>query len=435
MSHYTRRDLIKLLGMTAVSSTGLFGASAKAFALSAPHVVILGGGIGGATAAKYLRIADANVKITVIEQNPQYVTCPRSNDVVVGYHTMDEITFDLNTLKTRYDLNVVIDRVAGIDTDKKTVTTAKGDQFSYDKLIVSPGVDFKYDTIEGYSEALANNGTLPHAWKAGPQTLHLRDQLLALPQGGTILISPPPAPFRCPPGPYERASMFAEWCQKHNPTAKIIVSDHNDTFTKDGPFKVAWERLYGYKTDNSMIEWVSMTNGGKVHAVDVKNKIVETDAGDIKADLINIIPPHKAGKMADMAGVVDPTGWCPINGQTFESTMVKDVFVIGDAASAHPMPKSGYVANTQAKVCAQAIADMLNNRALGEATLSNTCYSLAGDTYGVSISDIYYVENGQIHKVPNSGGVSPIDDNKARPVLEAVYQKNWHRTFVKDVFS
>ncbi|MDG6778426.1 FCSD flavin-binding domain-containing protein [Thiomicrorhabdus sp. zzn3] len=433
-SKVTRRDLIKVFGASAVAATGLFGASKNAFAKSAPHVVVLGGGVGGSTFAKYLRFADPDVKITIIEQFPEYITCLRSNDVIVGYHTLDELTFNLDTIKSKYNVNVVIDKVIGADFDKRTVQTAKGHTLSYDKLVVSPGIDFKFEDYEGHSKELAETKIF-HGYKAGPQTLALRQQLLSVPKGGTAIIAPPQNPFRCPPGPYERASFFAEYFQKHNPTAKVIVLDPKDRFTKDGPFKKAWERLYGYKTDNSLIEWVSGSEGGRVLSVDGDNLSVETMAGTFKADMINIIPNQRAGKLAQKLGLTDASGWCPIKRESMESQIQPGVYVLGDSSIADAMPKSGYSANSQAKVCARAVADTLRGNELGKAIYSNVCYSLAGENYGVSIAAIYEVRDGLIQPKGKSAGVSPITDKPAQPILEAVYQKNWQREFVKDVFS
>ncbi len=434
-SKVSRRDLIKLFGASAVAATGIFGANKKAFAKSAPHVVVLGGGVGGSTFAKYLRFADANVKITIIEQFPEYITCLRSNDVIVGMHTLDELTFNLDTIQNKYHVNVMIDKVIGADFDQKTVRTAKGDTVHYDQLVVSPGIDFKFEDYEGHSKELAESKIF-HGYKAGPQTLALRRQLLSVPQGGTAIIATPQNPFRCPPGPYERASFFAEHFKKHNPTGKVIVLDPKDRFTKDGPFKKAWERLYGYQTDNALIEWVSGSDGGKVVRVDGNNNLVETEfAGTFQADMINLIPNQRAGKLAQKLGLTNSSGWCPIKRESFESERHPDVYVLGDATIADAMPKSGYSANSQAKVCAQAVADKLNDRQLGKAIYSNVCYSLAGENYGVSIAAIYEVRDGLIQPKGKSAGVSPITDKVAQPILEAVYQKNWQREFVKDVFS
>jgi sulfide dehydrogenase [flavocytochrome c] flavoprotein subunit len=427
-----RRELIKAL--SAAGALSLLGQSAFAAVRSkTAHVVIVGGGIGGATAAKYLRLAAPDVKITLVEPVKRFITCLRSNDVAVGHMTMDDITFTYDALRSKYKINVIHDRVIGFDPDKKTVQLDAGKTLGYDKLIVSPGIDFIYGDVEGYDRETAETA-MPHAWKAGPQTLLLKKQLEAMPEGGRFLMVAPPNPFRCPPGPYERASLIAEWFQKHNPKAKVIILDHKDAFTKDVPFKKAWERLYGFNTPDSMIEWIPAAKGGKPKRVDAANMSVTAEAGTFKADVINYIAPQRAGTIAFRMGLTNRDGWCPVNRRTFESEIVKDVHVIGDACVGDAMPKSGYSANSHAKVAVQAIADMLNGKVPGEPSMINVCYSLAGQDYGVSIADIFKVVDNRIVKLPASG-VSPITDSPAQPLLEAVYQRNWHRTFANDCFA
>jgi sulfide dehydrogenase [flavocytochrome c] flavoprotein subunit len=396
-------------------------------------VVILGGGIGGATAAKYLRLAAPEIRITLVEPVKRFITCLRSTDVVVGHMGLDDITFTYDALKSKYKVNVVHDRAVGFDPNKKTVQLLDGQPLSYDRLIVSPGIDFIYGDVEGYNREAAET-TLPHGWKAGPQTLLLKKQLEAMPQGGTYVLVAPPNPFRCPPGPYERASLIAEWMGKHNPSAKVIILDPKDQFTKDVPFKKAWERLYGFNTPQSRIEWISASKGGKVLRVDAASKTIVAEAGTFKADAVNYIPPQRAGTLAFRMGLTNRDGWCPVNRRTFESDIVKDVHVIGDASVADSMPKSGYSANSQAKVAVQAVADLINGKTPGEPAMINVCYSLAGENYGVSIADIFVVVNNRIVKLPASG-VSPITESPAQPLLEAVYQRNWHRTFANDCFA
>ncbi|UQB41602.1 FAD-dependent oxidoreductase [Thiomicrospira microaerophila] len=432
---FSRRELIKHFGLGAVALSGLFGASHQAFAKNAQHVLVVGGGIGGATFAKYLRFADSDVKITVIEPNKEYITCLRTNDVMVDLHTLDELTFSYDTLRNQYGIQFLFDSVTDVDFDKKQVRTAKGEKISYDKLVLSPGIDFRFEDHEGLDAEVAAS-QVPHAYKAGPQTLLLRDQVQSMPQGGTFVLSPPAGEFRCPPGPYERASMFAEWMQKHNPTGKVLILDPKNNHSKFGPFRKGWERLYGFGSDNSMIEWVSLDEGGKVIAVDPKRKVVKTDHGtEIKYDACNLIPNQRAGKIAQHLGLTDQSGWCPIQRNTFESEIQKNVYVLGDSSIADAMPKSGNAANTQAKVAAKAIAAELKGETPGNAIFSNVCFSLVGSRYGISISAIYEVRDGLIKPKGKSAGVSPIIDSPAQASLEAVYQKNWHRTFVKDVFG
>jgi sulfide dehydrogenase [flavocytochrome c] flavoprotein subunit len=430
--HLTRRQLIRAAGAAALAAPTLW--TPRLAAAPQPRVVIVGGGIGGATAAKYLRLADPGVHITLVEQQPEYVTCPRSNDVIVGLHTLDEITFGYGYLEDRYGVDVVIDRVTGLDPERRLVDTAGGTRLPYDRLLVSPGVDFRWDAIDGYTPEVAAE-RLPHAWKAGPQTLLLKRQLEAMPAGGVVVIAPPPNPFRCPPGPYERASMVVEWCRRHKPRAKVLILDAKDRFTKQAAFKQGWERLYGYGTPASPLEWVSKSDGGRVIAVDPGAMTAETDWETVKADVINIIPRQTAGALAFAMGLADDSGWCPVDPVTFESTRVPHVHVVGDAAVAGAMPKSGFAANTQAKVAARAMSDLLRGREPGVPSFANTCFSLVGERYGVSVAGVYRVADGTIVGVPASGGTSPLDAGPAQPVLEAVYQRNWHRTFVQDVFS
>jgi sulfide dehydrogenase [flavocytochrome c] flavoprotein subunit len=431
----SRRQLIKNFGLGAVALSGLFGASHHAFAKNAQHVVVIGGGIGGATFAKYLRFADADLKITVIEPNKEYITCLRTNDVMVDLHTLDELTFSYDTLRNSYGIQFLFDSVTDVDFDKKQVLTAQGEKLSYDKLVVSPGIDFRFEDYAGLDAQVAESH-VPHAYNAGAQTLLLRDQVQSMPQGGVFVLSPPAGEFRCAPGPYERASLFAEWMQKHNPTGKVLILDPKNSHSKFGPFRKGWERLYGFGTDKSMIDWVSLDQGGKVTGIDHKRKIVINEHGtEVKYDACNIIPNQRAGKIAQHLGLTDNSGWCPIKRNTFESTIQKNVYVLGDSSIADAMPKSGNAANTQAKVAAKAIAAELKGETPGNAIFSNVCFSLVGTRYGISISAIYEVRDGLIKPKGRSAGVSPIVEGPSQSSLEAVYQKNWHRTFVKDVFG
>lgn len=428
--------------MTPLNRRGFLAASAaSAVTLTAPSlraqaaykVVIVGGGIGGATAGKYIKMINPEVDVTIIERDRTYYTCPRSNDVVTGHIEMDTITFDLETLKARYGVNPVYDEVTGVDFDARLVRTKGGAAVPYDRLIVSPGVELMIDEVWGWSQEAADT-VMPHAWKAGAQTMLLRKQFEAVPQGGTVIICAPPNPYRCPPGPYERASMMADIFRRQNPTGKIIILDPKNKFTKDGPFKKGWERLYGYGTDNALIEWIPEREGGTPVAVNPETMEVETAAGTFKGDLVNVIPPMRAGKLASALGLTNDSGWCPVNQTTFASDLAPNTHVIGDSSIAGAMPKSGFAANSQAKMLAQVIRAELAGAPTPVATYANACYSLVSDNYGVSIAAIYAVnEEGKI--VSTAGGVSPIDEVPNRPVLEAVYQKNWHRTFAADVFS
>jgi sulfide dehydrogenase [flavocytochrome c] flavoprotein chain len=303
------------------------GAAAAVSMLGLPHVaqaagkkvVVVGGGTGGATAAKYIRMMDPSIEVTLIEANKDYHTCYMSNEVLSGDRTLDSIKFGYDGL-AKHGVKVVNDTVTGIDAAAKKVTTAGGQSFDFDRCIVSPGVDFKWDAIEGYSEAASE--TIPHAWKAGPQTALLRKQLEEMPDGGTVVIAAPKDPFRCPPGPYERASQIAMYLSQHKPKSKVIILDAKSKFSKQGLFVAAWKKFYGYETDKALIEWRGEAQEAQVVKVDVATKTVTTKFGDeIKADVLNIIPEQKAGKIAFDAGLVNDKGWCPVDLRSFESSL------------------------------------------------------------------------------------------------------------------
>lgn len=395
-------------------------------------VVIVGGGIGGATAAKYLKIMDASIDVTLIEPKTTYTTCFMTNEYLAGERSFDTVQFDYKALQNR-GITMVHDRAIRIDAEKQFVEISSGKRFQYDRCIVSPGIDFRWETLEGYDEKVAE--TIPHSYQAGPQTLTLKKQLEAMPDGGKVIIAPPANPFRCPPAPYERASQIAHYLKQHKPKSKIIILDAKDSFTKDKLFTAGWKRHYGYGTDNSMIEWVSLTQGGNIQGVDAKTKTVMATAGDFKADVINIIPPQKAGKFAADVGLTNDSGWCPINHLTFESSIHKNIHVIGDSSIAGPLPKSGYAANSEAKVCASAIVSLFNGNEPLQPSLINTCYSLIAPDDAITVAMVYGFENGQIIKKPGSGGLTPEDASDEMRKREATYAHSWFNNITHDIFG
>ncbi|MDY6981389.1 MAG: NAD(P)/FAD-dependent oxidoreductase, partial [Pseudomonadota bacterium] len=317
-----------------------------------------------------------------------------------------------------------------IDPAGKKVTLNNGSTLEYDRLVVSPGIDFRWEDVEGMSEADVEN--LPHAWNGGPQTTVLRKQLTAMPDGGTVIIAPPANPFRCPPGPYERASMIANYLKQNKPKSKVLILDAKTKFSKQPLFMQGWEQLYG-----DMIEWVSGDAGGRVSRVDVAGKGVYNELGEsFSANVVNFIPPQKAGKIAHDAGLVDNTGWCPVDQRTFESTQHPDIHVIGDASLAGAMPKSGFAANSQGKVCAAAIVSALHNTTMPEPSYVNTCYSLVGPDYGISVAAVYrYASDQGIYKVDGSGGVSPADADAEFRQKEARYTRGWYASITSDTWG
>lgn len=425
----TRRKFVQAVGaVSAVSAIGfpsiVLGASKK--------VVVVGGGTGGATAAKYLKMADPSVDVTIIEANKDYYTCYLSNEVLSGERAIDSIKFGYTGL-AKHGVNVVHDYVTGIDAKAQKVMTKSGKSFPYDRCIVAPGVDLKWETIEGYDEAASHKVT--HAWKAGQQTITLRKQLVDMKDGGTVVIAAPPNPFRCPPGPYERASQIAHYLQKHKPKSKVIVLDNKPKFSKQGLFMQGWKKFYGYGTDKAIIEWhpgpdaaVVGVNAGKIMAT--------TKFGDeVKADVLNVIPAQKAGKVAFAAGLTNAKGWCPINLKTFESTIHKNIHVIGDSSVAKGMPKSGYAAATQGKACAAAIVALLKGQEVGSPSYANTCYSIIAKDWGISVAAIYRLaeDGSKITKV--SGGLTPMDASDEAHKRAVLNTYSWFNNITSDAFG
>ncbi len=435
MSKLTRRDFIRLAGAT--SGLGMIGLSPLVFGADKPkaeaakgggRVVVVGGGYGGAIAAKYLRMMDPDVQVTLVERDKQYVSCPLSNEVLSGHRDIKSLTFGYDDAAKKYGYKTVFDEVVEIDAAKKTVKTKGGTKLQYDKLVVSPGVDFNFKAIAGYDEKVAEK--LPHAWKAGPQTLLLRKQVEAMKDGGKVIIVAPPNPYRCPPGPYERAAQIAMYLKEKKPKSKILILDPKDKFSKQGLFQAGWQHYYG-----DMIEWVSGAAGGKVDFVDADKMTVQAELEKFQGDVINVIPPQMAGAIAKAAGLTDEKGWCPVDQRTFESTIQKDVHVIGDACIAGAMPKSGYAANSQGKVVAGAVVAALNGKPSPAPSYVNTCYSLIAADYGISVAGVYELQDGKIVEVPNSGGVSPAVASPRVRQMEAEYAVSWFKNITADMFG
>ena len=400
------------------------------------RVVIVGGGTGGATAAKYLLRNDASIQVILIEKNASYLTCYMSNEVLGGERELESLRFNYDALKAR-GVTVVQDEVIAIEADTQQVRTQSGQTYRYDRCIVSPGIDFRFDTVAGYDATIAAT-SIPHAWKAGQQTLDLRAQLEAMDNGGTVVIAAPPNPYRCPPAPYERASQIAHYLKQHKPNSKVIILDPKTAFAKQAQFEEAWTSLYGYKSSNAMIEWHSGEEDAGVVAVDASNKTVTTAFGDrYSADVLNIIPAQKAGSIAFSADLTDDTGWCPINRQTFESERQANIHVIGDACTANALPKSGYAANSEAKVCAAAVAALLNGQQVASPSFSNGCYSVVGTDYAISILAIYRLSDDgkSIEKIPNSGGTSALNLSAKQHRLALQYAHSWYKNFTHDIFN
>lgn len=418
MSQLSRRNFIKLTGGVAAAGVatgfpGVVGAASK-------KVVVIGGGYGGAVAAKYIKMADSSLDVTLIEKDKHYVSCPLSNPVIIGIRDISVQTWGYEGLK-KHGINVVHDLVTGIDPAAKKVATKGGHSFGYDKLVVSPGIELKMDAIEGMTDEVM------HAWKAGPQTVALRDQLNAMEDGQNFVLVPPPNPFRCPPGPYERASLVGYYLQKHKPKSKVIVLDPKDKFSKFGLFRGGWKHF------NYPIEWVAGGEGGKVTAVDPKTNTAMTDLDEFKGGVLNVIPPMHANRIAHTADLVNDKGWCPVDMATMESTKHKDVYVIGDASVAVGLPKSGYAANSEAKVAAAAVVASLNGKPMVTPSYVNTCYSLIHPDYGISVAVVKTYKDGKMATL--SKGLSPTEASPAFRKQEAVFAESWYQSIMADTFA
>ena len=392
----------------------------------AARVVVIGGGVGGATVAKYLAASATMIEVTLIEPKPRYTTCFFSNLYLAGLRSLESLTHGYETLAQRYGVNVVHDSVTAIDPVGKTVALEGGAKLPYDLVVVAPGIAFKYGTIEGYDETATQ--IMPHAWTAGPQTKLLRQQLESMEDGGVFVLVAPPDPFRCPPGPYERASLIAYYFKQYKPRAKILILDAKDSFFEQDVFQDSWNRHYP-----GMIEWLPGQFTGGIQAVDVKGRLIKTAGDTFKADVANVIPAQEAGQLAQEAGLADQSGWCPIDPMTFESKLQPGIHVIGDAAKAGNMAKSAFASNSQAKVCAFAILAALTGSERFAPHLFNTCFTfLASDDAVTSV--ISYRAEPETIRIDDIF-ISKVGENaetRRKAVREA---DGWYAAFTHDVFG
>ena len=427
MKAYDRRDFLKVIGAAgAVTGFGSLVWPMEALAAASGKVVVVGGGFGGATCARYLKRWGPKLDVTLVERDTSYITCPFSNEVLAGNLEMSNITHGYSNIAAQ-GINVVHDEVTAIDAGGKSISLKYGGSMKFDKLVVSPGITFRWGAIE--NDQVAVQQAMPHSWKAGEQTLLLRKQLQAMRDGGTVIIVPPKKPFRCPPGPYERASLIAHYLKSNKPKSKILIVDANPTHSKQAAFHEGWKKEYG-----TMIEWIKDTDGGVITSADPATMTLRNDFGDeYKGDVINLIPYQKAGELVESAGLTNKDGWCTVDMGTFESAEARDVHIIGDACVAGAMPKSGHSAASQAKNCAAAIVSILAGGTPPEPTYANTCYSLIGPRYGISVAAVYRLKEGVIVKV--SGGVSKVGNKDRVHKNEAKYARGWYKSITSDTFG
>lgn len=409
------------------------GAAAAAASLSAPmvramgkpRVVVVGGGAGGATAARYIaKDSKGAIDVTLIEPTRMYYTCFFSNLYLGGFKEMDDIGHSYGGLAAG-GVNVVHDWAVGVDRDAKTVSLAGGATLPYDKLILSPGIDFVEGAVEGWDVSAQNK--MPHAYKAGSQSELLKAQLAAMPEGGVFAMVAPPNPYRCPPGPYERVSMVAHFLKQNNPTAKIIVADPKPKFSKMALFQEGWANHY-----EGMVDWIGEDFGGGNVSVNADAMTVTIDGEETKVDVCNVIPAMKAGRIAELAGVTDGN-WAPVNAADMSTKADPDVYVLGDASQQGDMPKSGFSANSQAKVCANAVRGALTGSKVFPAKFSNTCWSLIAPNDGVKVGATYEATPEKIAKV--DGFISQTGETADVRKATYVESEGWYSGITSDMMG
>ncbi len=424
MTGLTRRHFTALLG----AGTATFALPTHLRAQSKPKVVVVGGGAGGATAARYIaKDSEGAIDVTLIDASETYTTCFFSNLYLGGYRDFASIQHSYDKLQSDYGITKVTGMAMAVDKAAKTVTMADGAVIAYDRLVIAPGIDIIYDSVPGYSQEAAE--IAPHAWKAGPQTQLLHDKLNALTDGQNVIMIAPPNPYRCPPGPYERVSMMAHVLKaKGFANSKIIIIDPKDKFSKQGLFEEGWAKHYP-----GMVEWYGPDVHGGIKSVDVATGTVETDLDTFTGGLLNIIPAQRAGQIAVAAGLTDDKGFCPIDPETMRSTMDANIFVIGDASIAGDMPKSGFSANSQAKVAAMNIRAELTGSKAFPARYSNTCWSLIETDDGVKVGGQYEPKDGKITSTANF--ISQTGEDGA--VRKATYEESigWYAGITADMFG
>jgi len=390
-------------------------------------VVVVGGGFAGAACARALRKLQATLDVTLVTLARTFSACPFSSSVIAGLREPAQQDFSYSALAAA-GIKVVPSGASAVDAGARTVTLDGGDRLAWDRLVMAPGVEMNWRAIPGYSEAAAEK--MPHAWTGGAQTLLLRRQLEAMADGGLVVIAAPATPYRCPPAPYERASLIAHYLKAKKPRSKIVILDAKDSYSRKNLFEEAWASLYP-----GLIDWISLSKGGSVSSVDPASMTVKTDFEDYKAAVANIIPPQRAGAIAARAGVADRTGWCPIEPVAFESTLQPGIHVLGDAALMGAMPKAASAAVAQGKVCAAAIVARLAGREPAEPTLDNVCYSLAGPDYGFVETNQYRPQGGQLLAVPGALHTSPAHADAALRVKEAREDEANFRALIAETFA
>ena len=391
------------------------------------RLVVVGGGFAGATLARFVKRLSPEIAVVLIEARDRYISCPMSNLVIAGQRSLAAQTFDYRGLEAA-GIEVVRGVAVDVDATTRRVRLQGGTSIDYDRLVLAPGVMLNFDQLPGMSAQGAQR--MPHAWQAGAQTTLLRRQLQAMPDDGLVVISVPAAPYRCPPGPYERASLMASYFKQNKPKAQILILDSNERFSKQALFQQGWKRMYGDR-----IRWQSASNDGRVIRVEPDAMRLHTDFATHSPDVANIIPPQQAGLIAHRASVTDASGWCPVNPLSFESRLQPNIHVIGDAAIAAPMPKSAFSANAQAKVCAIALVRLFRGLSPQPTVLANTCYSYLEPGSAISIAGAYRTQDGEFSSIAAAAGASPLNPPAGLQAQEALHAADWFRAITQETFG
>jgi sulfide dehydrogenase [flavocytochrome c] flavoprotein chain len=418
----TRRSVVR--GIAAAAASLAFPHLARG--IGAARIVVIGGGFAGAACARALRRSGSRPEVTLVEANRTFTACPFSNEVIAGLREIEAQQFGYDKLVTD-GINVVLRAAVTIDSVKRAVTLANDDTLAYDRLVIAPGIDLRYEALPGYDEAAAL--TMPHAWKAGEQTLLLRRQLQAMEDGGVVAIAVPANPSRCPPAPYERASLIAHYLKAHKPRSKVLILDAKDGFSQQKLFENAWKELYP-----GLIERISLSQGGRVTSVEPSSRTIITEFGNYTPAVANIIPPQKAGRLAEIASAADQTGWCPIDPVTFESKRVANLHVIGDACLGGALPKSAAAANAQGRACADAIVTLLSGKVPDPPRLTGVCYNTVAPGYAFSLAGRYQPKDDIFAEV-EGGATSPVDAPPELRKREAEDALNWFTSITVDSFG
>jgi len=419
----TRRNVV---GGIAAAPVGLLALPSISRAQSTARVVVIGGGFGGAACARALKRLDPKLRVTLVEPNRTYTACPFSNEVIAGLRDIEVQQFGYDRIASE-GVNLIAQAAAKIDPQARIVVLADGTSIGYDRLVLAPGIDFRFDALEGYNEAAS--AKMPHAWKAGEQTMLLRKQLEAMDDGGVVAIAVPANPARCPPAAYERASLIAHYLKAKKPRSKVLILDAKDTIPQERLFENAWKELYG-----GMIERIPLSQGGRVTSVDPASNTIVTEFGNYTPQVANVIPPQKAGRIVEIAGVADRTGWCPIDPTTFASKLMPNTHVIGDACRGGGSPKSASAASAQGKACAAVIATLIAGKAPETPKLTGICYNIVAPGYAFSLAGIYQPKD-DIFAEAEGGGSSAVDAPREVRAREAEDAQKWFQTITVDAFG